>query len=155
FALALACRACLALGFPGRQDWQLASAIAYQLPGIRFNSVGSVIGPGPLATAVNVTAAGVALLIARLAARGGIELPIAAGLSGSVLASPYLSVTDLSALLIAAWLILRLNPPDWLKGLMVVSYVPFFFANALFMHGPFLVLDGAWHLAPLVVRIKP
>jgi len=154
FTVALAGLSVLALGFQGLHDWQHAIAIAYQLPGIRFNSVGSVIGPGPLATAVNVTAAGVALLIARLAARGGIELPIAAGLSGSVLATPYLSVHDLSALLIAAWLILRLDPPSWLKALMVVGYLPFFFANALFMHGPFLLLECAWLVALLAFAIQ-
>ena len=144
----------LALGQQGLQDWLHAIAIAQHLPGIRFNSVGSVIGPGLLATAVSVAAAGIAMVIARLVSREGPELPIAAGLSGSVLASPYLSVTDLSALLIAAWLILRLNPPGWLKALMVVSYVPFFFANALFMHGPFLVLECAWLLGLLVFAIK-
>ncbi|HMC88562.1 MAG TPA: glycosyltransferase family 87 protein [Gemmataceae bacterium] len=154
FTMALAGLSVLALGFQGLHDWQHAIAIAYQLPGIRFNSAGSVIGAGPLATAVNVTAAGVALLIARLAAREGSELPIAAGLSGSVLATPYLSVHDLSALLIAAWLILRLDPPGWLKALMVVAYLPFFFANALFIHGPFLLLECAWLVALLAFAIN-
>src|SRR5256714_11605945 len=79
FTIALAGLSVLALGFQGLHDLQHAIAIAYQLPGIRFNSVGSVIGPGPLATAVNVAAAGVALLIARLAARGGGGLPLAGG----------------------------------------------------------------------------
>ena len=154
FTIALAGLSVLALGFQGLHDWQHAIAVAYQLPGIRFNSVASVIGPGPLATAVNVTAAGVALLIARLAAREGSELPIAAGLSGSVLATPYLSVPDLAALLIAAWLILRLAPPGWLKALMVVAYLPFFFANALFMHGPFLLLECVWLVALLAFAIN-
>jgi hypothetical protein len=138
----------------GLQDWQHAIAIAYQLPGIRFNSVGSVIGPGPLATVVSVMAAGITLVIGRLAAREGTELPIAAGLSGSVLATPYLSVNDLAALLIAAWLILRLDPPRWLTTLMVVAYLPFFFANALFMHGPFLLLECAWLVALLAFAIR-
>ncbi len=153
-SIGLAGLAILALGQQGLQDWLHAIAIAQNLPGIRFNSVGSVIGPGLLAAAVSVAAAGIAMVIGRLAAREGPELPIAAGLSGSVLASPYLSVTDLSALLIAAWLILRLNPPGWLKALIVVGYVPFFFANALFMHGPFLVLECAWLLGLLVFAIK-
>jgi glycosyl transferase family 87 len=154
FSLALAVLALLALGLHGLQDWQHAIAIAYQLPGIRFNSVGSVIGPGLLAAAVSVVAAGITLLIGGLAAREGSELPIAAGLSGSVLASPYLSTPDLAALLIAAWLILRLHPPGWLKTLMVVAYLPFFFANAPFMHGPFLLLECAWLLALLVFAIN-
>jgi hypothetical protein len=153
FSAALAVLVIVALGIHGLQDWQHAIAIAYQLPGIRFNSVGSVIGPGLLATGVSVVAAGIALLIGRLAARDSCELPIAAGLSGSVLATPYLSVHDLSALLIAAWLILRLDPPGWLKALMVVAYVPFFFANALFMHGPFLLLECAWLVALLAFAV--
>ena len=61
---------------------------------------------------------------------------------------------DLSALLIAAWLILRLDPPSWLKALMVVGYLPFFFANALFMHGPFLLLECAWLVALLAFAIQ-
>ena len=153
-SVGLAGLAVLALGQQGLQDWAHAISIAQHLPGIRFNSVGSVIGSGLLATAVSIAAAGIAMVIGRLAAREGPELPIAAGLSGSVLASPYLSVTDLAALLIAAWLVLRLDPPGWLKALMVVGYVPFFFANALFMHGPFLVLECAWLLALLVFAIK-
>ena len=153
-SIGLAGLAVLALGQQGLQDWAHAISIAQHLPGIRFNSVGSVIGSGLLATAVSIAAAGIAMVIGRLAAREGPELPIAAGLSGSLLASPYLSVTDLAALLIAAWLVLRLDPPGWLKALMVVGYVPFFFANALFMHGPFLVLECAWLLALLVFAIK-
>ena len=153
-SLGLAGLTVLALGQQGIQDWLHAIAIAQNLPGIRFNSVGSVIGAGVLAAAVSVAAAGIAIVIGRLSAREGPELPIAAGLSGSVLASPYLSVTDLSALVIAAWLVLRLDPPGWLKVLMVVAYVPFFFANALFMHGPFLVLECAWLLALLVFAIR-
>jgi hypothetical protein len=38
--------------------------------------------------------------------------------------------------------------------LMVVGYVPFFFANTLFMHGPFLLLECAWLVALLVFAIK-
>src|SRR5207249_4492778 len=68
----------LALGQQGLQDWLHAIAIAQHLPGIRFNSVGSVIGPGLLATAVSVAAAGIAMVIARLVSREGPELPIAA-----------------------------------------------------------------------------
>jgi glycosyl transferase family 87 len=153
-SIGIAGLAVLALGQQGLQDWAHAIAIAQHLPGIRFNSVAAVIGAGWAATTVGVAAGGIAMVVGRLGAREGPELPIAAGLSGSVLASPYLSVTDLAALLIAAWLILRLDPPGWLKGLMVVAYVPFFFANALFMHGPFLVLEGAWLLALLVFAVK-
>ena len=135
-------------------DWRHAIEIGYRLPGIRFNSVASTIGPGVLAATINVLAGGIAVSIGRVAARRGAELPIAAGLSGSMLATPYLSVTDLAALLIAAWLILRLQPSRWLKALMMVGYLPFFFANEPHMHGPFLVLEGAWLIALLVFAVS-
>jgi glycosyl transferase family 87 len=154
FTITLAALSVLALGLDGLADWQQAIQIGYHLPGIRFNAVGSVLGPGPLAVAISVGAVVVALSIGRLATRSGAELPIAAGLSASVLASPYLSNSDLAALLIAAWLILRLDPPRWLTALMVAGYLPFFFSNALFMHGPFLLVECAWMLALLAFAIN-
>jgi len=154
FSMALAALCLVALGLHGLQDWRHAIEIGYRLPGIRFNSVASTIGPGVLAATINVLAGGIAVSIGRVAARRGAELPIAAGLSGSMLATPYLSVTDLAALLIAAWLILRLQPSRWLKALMMVGYLPFFFANEPHMHGPFLVLEGAWLIALLVFAVS-
>src|SRR5438270_8708857 len=154
FSMALAALCLVALGLHGLQDWRHAIEIGYRLPGIRFNSVASTIGPGVLAATINVLAWGIAVSIGRVAARRGAELPIAAGLSGSMLATPYLSVTDLAALLIAAWLILRLQPSRWLKALMMVGYLPFFFANEPHMHGPFLVLEGAWLIALLVFAVS-
>ena len=37
---------------------------------------------------------------------------------------------------------------------MVVAYLPFFFANALFMHGPFLLLECVWLVALLAFAIN-
>src|SRR3989442_13603404 len=92
-SLGLAGLTVLALGQQGIQDWLHAIAIAQNLPGIRINSVGSVIGAGVLAAAVSVAAADIAIVIGRLSTRGGAGLPIAAGLSRSGLPSPSLSLT--------------------------------------------------------------
>src|SRR5207244_5185957 len=58
FTVALAGLSVLALGFQGLHDWQHAIAIAYQLSGIRFNSVCSVCGLSTLASLWDVPTAG-------------------------------------------------------------------------------------------------
>jgi hypothetical protein len=50
--------------------------------------------------------------------------PIAIGLISSALVSPYINFYDLSALVLAGWLILRLNPPRWQQGVTLGMYVP-------------------------------
>ena len=58
----------------------------------------------------------------------GPSLPIAVGLISSILVSPYVNFYDLSALVLAAWLILRLNPPRWQKAVTLGMYVPLYAA---------------------------
>jgi hypothetical protein len=52
--------------------------------------------------------------------------PIAVGLIASVLVSPYVNFYDLSALVLAAWLILRSNPPRWQRAVTLGMYVPLY-----------------------------
>jgi len=60
-------------------------------------------------------------------ARGsGPSLPIAIGLIGSILVSPYVNFYDLSALVLAGWLILRMNPARWQKAVTLGMYVPLY-----------------------------
>jgi len=60
-------------------------------------------------------------------ARGsGPSLPIAVGLISSVLVSPYVNFYDLSALVLAGWLILRMNPARWQKAVTLGMYVPLY-----------------------------
>jgi Glycosyltransferase family 87 len=52
--------------------------------------------------------------------------PIAIGLLASILVSPYVNFYDLSALVLAAWLILRYNPPRWQQAVTLAMYVPLY-----------------------------
>jgi len=52
--------------------------------------------------------------------------PIAIGLLSSLLVSPYANFYDLSALVLAAWLILRLNPPRWQQAVTLGMYAPLY-----------------------------
>ena len=56
----------------------------------------------------------------------GPSCPIAVGLIASVLVSPYVNFYDLSALVLAAWLILRTNPPRWQQAVTLGMCVPLY-----------------------------
>jgi hypothetical protein len=80
--------------------------------------------PLPLAVIGIVLVIGVSAFILWRGRGSGPSLPIAVGLIGSVLVSPYVNFYDLSALVLAGWLILRLNPPSWQKAVTFGMYVP-------------------------------
>ena len=56
----------------------------------------------------------------------GPSRPIAVGLIASLLISPYVNFYDLSALVLAAWLILRTNPPRWQQAVTLGMYAPLY-----------------------------
>ena len=84
--------------------------------------------PFPLAVIGIVLVLGVSAFILWRGRGSGPSLPIAVGLISSLLVSPYVNFYDLSALVLAAWLILRLNPPRWQKAATVGMYVPLYVA---------------------------
>ncbi len=83
------------------------------------------IGPRPVALALQILTAAVALATAyvRRKEKGRDELAIVAGLLGSLLVIPYIHYQDLTALLLAAWLFLRSDPARWQRELLVVGYL--------------------------------
>jgi hypothetical protein len=53
---------------------------------------------------------------------GGPELPMVAGIVGSLLVTPYLAFQDFLMLVVAGWLLLRAQPSPWQVALLVVGY---------------------------------
>jgi hypothetical protein len=152
--LPLAGLSLLALGEDGIRNWRAAMDIAYQLPGLSQQSVGALIGPGPLAVSISIAAGLLALLIAWRSRGHGPELSIAVGLAGSVLITPYVNIFDLTGLVLSAWLVLRLNPPGWVKAVMVAGYLPLEFGNAAFDHLPLLLIELAWLLSIGMITLQ-
>jgi hypothetical protein len=74
-------------------------------------SIAAILGHGWLAAA----AQGILVLVTLVAAyrhrRLGPELPIVAGLIGSLLVTPFIHLEDLTTIVVAAWLYLRTGPP--------------------------------------------
>lgn len=98
---------------------------------------------------VELLAAGVALFAA-WRHRARIELVIAAGLVGALLASPFLHLDDLMLLFPAGWLLLRAVPSLWTALGMLAVYGFMLSCNHLGQHiaGRWLLLcEGVWLVA--------
>lgn len=82
--------------------------------------------PLPLAVAGIAVVLGVAIVILWRNRGGGPSRPIAIGLIAGTLVSPYINFYDLSALILAAWLVLRTRPPGWQRTVTLGMYVPLY-----------------------------
>ena len=84
--------------------------------------------PIPVAIIAIAAVLGVSILALWRARGGDPSLPIAIGLISSVLVTPYVNFYDLSALVLAAWLILRTHPSRWQRAVTFGIYVPLYAA---------------------------
>ena len=110
------------LGRDGLDAYRSVLAIASQWEITRSYAVSGLIGTGP-----QLHVAQAIVLAATLAAawrwRGrSIAVPMAAGITGSLLFAPYLGFQDFAMLVVAGWLVLRERPTPWQVGLMVVGF---------------------------------
>lgn len=104
-----------------------------------------------LAAVAAVLALGVSLVIAYRSRGGGPEMPIAAGLLGTLLVSPYSNYYDLAALVLAAWLVLRTHPPRWQLAAILALYLPVYLAPLLAW--PAVLAECTW-LVTLAVGLR-
>jgi hypothetical protein len=88
----------------------------------RRYSISGPIGLGPLLNVTQVVVVAVAGVAAWRHRRDGPELPMAAGILGSLLATPYLAFQDFLMLIVAGWLVLRAHATAWQVALLVVGY---------------------------------
>jgi hypothetical protein len=88
----------------------------------RRYSISGPLGLGPILTVTQVAVVALALLAAWRRKGGGPELPMAAGIVGSLLATPYLGFQDFLMLIVAGWLVLRGGATTWQVILLVGGY---------------------------------
>jgi glycosyl transferase family 87 len=88
----------------------------------RRYSISGPLGLGPLLNVMQALVLGITLLGAWRVRGGGPEMPIAAGIVGSLLFTPYLGFQDFLMLVVAAWLLLRTHVSVWQVGLLVLGY---------------------------------
>ena len=88
----------------------------------RRYAISGVLGLGPVLTVVQVLVAGVTLVAAWRHRGKGPELPMAAGIVGSLLFTPYLGFQDFLMLIVAGWLILRGGATRLQVAVLVAGY---------------------------------
>jgi hypothetical protein len=110
----------------------------------RRYSISGPLGLGPVLTLTQIVVGAVTLLAAWRRRGSGPELPMAAGIVGSLLATPYLGFQDFLMLIVAGWLVIRGGATTWQVGLLVIGYallqlslvvlaIPILFAEALLL----------------------
>ena len=88
----------------------------------RRYSISGPLGLGPLLNVTQVLVVAIAVIAAWRHRHGGPEVPMAAGIVGSLLATPYLGFQDFVLLVVAGWLVLRAGANAWQVALLVVGY---------------------------------
>jgi hypothetical protein len=88
----------------------------------RRYSISGPLGLGPILTVTQVAVVAVALLAVWRHRGRGPELPMAAGIVGSLLATPYLGFQDFLMLIVAGWLVIRGGATTLQMGLLVGGY---------------------------------
>ncbi|HXC77505.1 MAG TPA: glycosyltransferase family 87 protein [Candidatus Acidoferrum sp.] len=89
----------------------------------RRYSISGPIGLGPLLNVTQVVVVAIAVVAAWRHRHQGPEIPIAAGIVGSLLATPYLGFQDFLMLVVAGWLVVRAGANAWQVALLVLGYV--------------------------------
>jgi hypothetical protein len=88
----------------------------------RRYSISGPLGLSRLLNATQLLILTITLAVAWRHRHGGPEVPIAAGILGSLLFTPYLAFQDFLMLVIVAWLLLRTPLSAWQVGLLVIGY---------------------------------
>ncbi len=111
------------LGGDGFNRYLEVLNLASQWEITRGYAFSGLVGMGaPLYLSEAIVAA-VTLLAAWRHRGGGAGVPIAAGIVGSLLFTPYVGFQDFAILFVAGWLILRSKPSEWQVGALVVGFV--------------------------------
>jgi hypothetical protein len=119
----------------------------------RRYSISGPLGLGPLLNITQVVVVAVALVTAWRRRAQGPEIPMAAGILGSLLATPYLGFQDFLMLIVAGWLVLRAGATSFQVGLLVVGYALLQLALVV-LAIPILVAE-AWLLLSLAWTPPP
>lgn len=111
------------LGPDGLTRYRDLLGVASQWESTRRYAFSGLVGLGPQLYVVQAIVAAATLLAAWRHRHDGPGLPIAAGIVGSLMFTPYVGFQDFAMLFVAAWLVLRAQPSESLVGLLAAGFV--------------------------------
>ena len=110
------------LGQEGLARYRDALAVAAGWPITRSYAVSGLIGTGPQLYVAQALALVAAMAAAWRWRHAGTAAPIAAGIVGSLLFTPYVGFQDFAMLVVAGWLVLRSQPSAAQVAILVVGF---------------------------------
>jgi len=111
------------LGSEGLMRYRDALGLASQWQITRSYAVSGLIGTGPQLYVADLLAVALSVAAAWRWRGRGTAVPIAAGIVGSLLFTPYVGFQDFGLLVVAGWLVAREHPAPLQVALLVVGFV--------------------------------
>src|SRR5205823_8098057 len=109
------------LGGEGLQRYRDALSLAAQWEPTRRYAIAGPLGLGLQVYVVEAVVAAVAVVAAWRHRGGGVARPIAIGIVGSLLFTPYVGFQDFAMLVVAGWLVIRSGATPVQAGIMVAA----------------------------------
>jgi Glycosyltransferase family 87 len=110
------------LGPDGVTRYREVLALASQWEPTRRYAIAGPLGTGPQLYVVQAIVIATTVFAAWRQRHAGIGTPIAIGIIGSLLFTPYVGFQDFAMLIVAGWLIAHAQPSPWQIALMIVGY---------------------------------
>jgi hypothetical protein len=151
-ATALATLSVISLGPAGLHQYKDVLTLVANLKNQQSLTVISVVGSGPASLVLEAAMGITAIVAAWLTRRRGLEFPMAAALIGSLLVDRYLNVGDLIMVVVAFWLIIRVDIPVAVQLLIGATWMATNFAQ--FGVLPQLILEIGVLLALIVLALR-
>jgi hypothetical protein len=136
-SIALTLIALISLGGHGLDQLRTDLSLEQGQPANIAWTLAHLVGSGPIAVGLELTCGGIALLVAWWHRERSLELPVLAGILGSLLAAPYHNPSDFAVLAPATWLYLRTSSPAWHRAWLIVGLLATYLAAGF---GPTLLL---------------
>jgi hypothetical protein len=111
------------LGPDGVARYRDLLGVASQWDSTRRYAFSGLVGVGPQLYVVQALVAATTVVVAWRRRHRGPAVPIAAGIVGSLLFTPYVGFQDFAVLFVAGWLLLRAQPSDWQLGMLTAGVV--------------------------------
>jgi hypothetical protein len=143
-----------ALGPDGLHRYSDVLSLASQWEPTRRYAVAGPVGLGPQIYVVQAIVVVAAVVAAWRHRHAGVEVPIAAGITASLLFTPYVGFQDFAMLVVAGWLVLRAQPSRLQLSLLVVGYALLELA-LLVLAVPILLAEAAFLISLALPAAQP